>query len=170
MGNTARCLAPIGSGADPDPTARFSSASIPVQGGNGVNYYQYKNLEVDKLLQTAQASFNEAKLNGESFIFVYKASYVMNWYFSRSISNRRLKVRKQSSPGFTRTRTRRGAFPEGRPRVAPALPARDLAREVMLYKHTFIASRRHGAAHPPQPCCVVRSPFATRFHHVRQHD
>jgi len=61
MGNTARCLAPIGSGADPDPTARFSSASVPVQGGNGVNYYQYKNLEVDKLLQTAQASFNEAE-------------------------------------------------------------------------------------------------------------
>jgi len=50
-----------GSGADPDPTARFSSVSIPVQGGNGINYYQYKNLEVDKLLQTAQASFNKAE-------------------------------------------------------------------------------------------------------------
>lgn len=50
-----------GSGADPDPTARFSSASIPVQGGNGVNYYQYKNPEVDKLLQTAQASFNKTE-------------------------------------------------------------------------------------------------------------
>ena len=50
-----------GSGADPDPTARFSSASIPAQGGSGINYYQYKNPEVDKLLQTAQASFNKSE-------------------------------------------------------------------------------------------------------------
>ena len=50
-----------GSGADPDPAARFSSTAIPVQGGNGINYYQYKNPEIDRLLQAAQASFNKAE-------------------------------------------------------------------------------------------------------------
>jgi peptide/nickel transport system substrate-binding protein len=50
-----------GSGADPDSTARFSSSSIPIQGGNGINYSQYKNPEVDKLLQIAQASFNKSE-------------------------------------------------------------------------------------------------------------
>ncbi len=46
-----------GTGADPDPTQRFSSTAIPVQGGSGANYYQYKNPEVDRLLQVGQTSF-----------------------------------------------------------------------------------------------------------------
>ena len=46
-----------GTGADPDPTQRFSSSAIPVQGGSGSNYYQYKNPEVDRLLQIGQTSF-----------------------------------------------------------------------------------------------------------------
>jgi len=46
-----------GTGADPDPTQRFSSLAIPVQGGSGTNYFQYKNPEVDRLLQAAQTSF-----------------------------------------------------------------------------------------------------------------
>lgn len=46
-----------GTGADPDPTQRFSSSAIPIQGGSGSNYYQYKNPEVDRLLQVAQTSF-----------------------------------------------------------------------------------------------------------------
>lgn len=48
-----------GTGADPDPTQRFSSTGIPVQGGSGSNYYQYKNLEVDKQLQIGQTSFKQ---------------------------------------------------------------------------------------------------------------
>lgn len=37
-------------GSDPDVTPRFSSKAIPAQGGNGLNTYQYKNPEVDALL------------------------------------------------------------------------------------------------------------------------
>ncbi|MBG9387998.1 peptide ABC transporter substrate-binding protein [Caenimonas aquaedulcis] len=48
-------------GADPDMTRRFSSAAIPIQGGSGNNYYQYKNPEVDRLLAVAQASFKRAE-------------------------------------------------------------------------------------------------------------
>jgi peptide/nickel transport system substrate-binding protein len=51
----------FGTGPDPDPTQRFSSTSIPVQGGSGTNYYQYKNPEVDRLLQIGQASFKRAE-------------------------------------------------------------------------------------------------------------
>jgi peptide/nickel transport system substrate-binding protein len=50
-----------GTGADPDCTQRFSSASIPIQGGNGTNYYQYKNPEVDKLLLAGQRTFKVAE-------------------------------------------------------------------------------------------------------------
>lgn len=50
-----------GTGADPDMTQRFSSAAIPVQGGSGQNFYQYKNPEVDRLLAIAQTSFNRAE-------------------------------------------------------------------------------------------------------------
>ncbi|MGX1787109.1 peptide ABC transporter substrate-binding protein [Bosea sp. NPDC055332] len=49
-----------GTGADPDPTSRFSSTAIPVQGGSGTNFYQYKNPEVDKLLQIGQTSFKQS--------------------------------------------------------------------------------------------------------------
>lgn len=47
----------FGTGADPDPTQRFSSAAIPVQGGGGSNFYQYKNAEVDQLLLVGQQAF-----------------------------------------------------------------------------------------------------------------
>jgi peptide/nickel transport system substrate-binding protein len=50
-----------GTGADPDPTPRFSSTAIPVQGGSGLNFYQYKNAEVDRLLQIGQTSFKRAE-------------------------------------------------------------------------------------------------------------
>jgi len=50
-----------GTGADPDPTQRFSSAAIPAQGGSGQNFYQYKNPEVDRLLAVAQTSFKRAE-------------------------------------------------------------------------------------------------------------
>ena len=46
-----------GTGPDPDCTQRFSSSAVPIQGGSGSNYYQYKNPEVDRLLQQAQTSF-----------------------------------------------------------------------------------------------------------------
>ena len=38
-------------GSDPDVTPRFSSKAIPAQGGSGLNTYQYKNPEVDALLE-----------------------------------------------------------------------------------------------------------------------
>ncbi|WP_219213985.1 peptide ABC transporter substrate-binding protein [Variovorax boronicumulans] len=50
-----------GTGADPDPTQRFSSSAIPAQGGSGLNYYQYKNAEVDRLLVIAQTTFKQAE-------------------------------------------------------------------------------------------------------------
>jgi peptide/nickel transport system substrate-binding protein len=50
-----------GTGADPDPTQRFSSAAIPAQGGSGTNFYQYKNPEVDRLLQVGQTTFKQAE-------------------------------------------------------------------------------------------------------------
>ena len=53
----------FGTGADPDPTQRFSSTAIPVQGGGGQNFYQYRNAEVDRLLLIGQQTFkrNERK-------------------------------------------------------------------------------------------------------------
>lgn len=60
-----------GMGGDPDPTQRFSSSSIPVQGGSGLNYYQYKNAEVDRLLQVAQATFNRDERK-EAYLQVQK--------------------------------------------------------------------------------------------------
>lgn len=48
-----------GTGPDPDPTQRFGSSAIPVQGGAGQNFYQYKNAEVDRLLQIGQTSFKQ---------------------------------------------------------------------------------------------------------------
>jgi peptide/nickel transport system substrate-binding protein len=50
-----------GTGPDPDPTQRFSSKAIPVQGGSGTNFYQYKNPEVDRLLQVGQSSFDRSE-------------------------------------------------------------------------------------------------------------
>lgn len=50
-----------GTGADPGPTQRFSSSAIPVQGGSGTNFYQYKNPEVDRLLQVGQTTFKQTE-------------------------------------------------------------------------------------------------------------
>ena len=48
-------------GPDPDPATRFSSDAIPVKGGSGGNYMQYKNPEVDRLLAEGEATFDQAK-------------------------------------------------------------------------------------------------------------
>ena len=48
-------------GGDPDVTKRFSSAAIPVQGGNGANVYQYKSAEMDTLLAEGTTEFDQAK-------------------------------------------------------------------------------------------------------------
>lgn len=45
-------------GGDPDVTLRFSSDSIPAQGGSGLNTYQYKNPEVDALLRSGTREFD----------------------------------------------------------------------------------------------------------------
>ena len=50
-----------GSGSDPDCSIRFGSSAIPVQGGSGSNYYQYKNATVDSLMQQALTSFDQAE-------------------------------------------------------------------------------------------------------------
>src|SRR6185312_10754244 len=47
-----------GTGSDPDCSIRFSSNAIPVQGGSGSNYYQYKNADVDKYMQQGLTSFD----------------------------------------------------------------------------------------------------------------
>jgi peptide/nickel transport system substrate-binding protein len=44
-------------GGDPDTSEFFSSKSIPVQGGGGMNTAQYSNPKVDQLLQEAAATF-----------------------------------------------------------------------------------------------------------------
>ncbi|EEB82848.1 peptide ABC transporter substrate-binding protein [Roseobacter sp. GAI101] len=48
-------------GADADVTVRFSSDAIPAQGGRGSNTGQYKNTQVDKLLQEAGQIFDQQK-------------------------------------------------------------------------------------------------------------
>lgn len=45
-------------GGDPDTSEFFSSKSIPVQGGGGMNTAQYANPEIDKLLEEAAATFS----------------------------------------------------------------------------------------------------------------
>lgn len=45
-------------GGDPDTSEFFSSKSIPVQGGGGMNTAQYSNPKVDELLQAAAATFS----------------------------------------------------------------------------------------------------------------
>jgi peptide/nickel transport system substrate-binding protein len=47
-----------GTGSDPDCSIRFASNAIPVQGGSGSNYYQYKNADVDKYMQQGLTSFD----------------------------------------------------------------------------------------------------------------
>ena len=48
-------------GADPDPSAFFSSKSSPAKGGSGNNGMQYANPEVDKLLAQGTSSLDMAK-------------------------------------------------------------------------------------------------------------
>jgi peptide/nickel transport system substrate-binding protein len=48
-------------GADPDPSLRLASTSIPAKGGAGQNSGQYSNPAVDKLLAAADATFDRAK-------------------------------------------------------------------------------------------------------------
>ncbi len=45
-------------GGDPDVTAYFASNEIPAKGGAGLNYSQYVNPEVDKLLSEGAATFD----------------------------------------------------------------------------------------------------------------
>lgn len=45
-------------GIDPDVTARFHSGAIPAQGGRGSNNAQYKNPELDKLLEDGVKIFD----------------------------------------------------------------------------------------------------------------
>ncbi|GHC62467.1 peptide ABC transporter substrate-binding protein [Limoniibacter endophyticus] len=46
-------------GADPDVTSRFHSDAIPAQGGRGANNGQYKNPEVDALLEEGGKTFDQ---------------------------------------------------------------------------------------------------------------
>tara|TARA_R110002051_G_scaffold36358_2_gene79120 strand:+ start:29656 stop:31329 length:1674 start_codon:yes stop_codon:yes gene_type:complete len=48
-------------GADPDVTYRFHSEAIPAQGGRGANTGQYKNPEVDALLEEGGKTFDQEK-------------------------------------------------------------------------------------------------------------
>src|SRR5690606_38860087 len=45
-------------GPDPDVTDRIHSSAIPAQGGRGANQAQYKNAEVDKLLEEGTQVFD----------------------------------------------------------------------------------------------------------------
>lgn len=45
-------------GNDPDVTPRFSSKAIPAKGGAGLNTYQYRNPEVDRLLALGATQFD----------------------------------------------------------------------------------------------------------------
>ncbi|AFK52869.1 peptide ABC transporter substrate-binding protein [Tistrella mobilis] len=47
-------------GSDPDVTPRFSSKAIPAQGGSGLNTYQYRNPEVDGLLERGSREMDQA--------------------------------------------------------------------------------------------------------------
>ena len=50
-----------GLGADPDAMTRFHSKAIPAQGGGGQNYSQYKNAELDPLLEQGAQEIDQAK-------------------------------------------------------------------------------------------------------------